>query len=119
MVGETLEKHCSNLFNTMLRPIMENAYFEKDNDVSDGTKGDFIFRDYDSGTEYVSIMFEMKNETDTHSTKHKNEDFLKNWMKTDVKRIVNLLYWCHSLNQIVNCIIMALLMFHIIMKKCM
>lgn len=77
MVGETLEKHCSNLFNTMLRPIMENAYFEKDNDVSDGTKGDFIFRDYDSGTEYVSIMFEMKNETDTHSTKHKNEDFLK------------------------------------------
>lgn len=77
MVGETLEKHCSNLFNTMLRPIMENAYFEKDNDVSDRTKGDFIFRDYDSGTEYVSIMFEMKNETDTHSTKHKNEDFLK------------------------------------------
>lgn len=77
MVGETLEKHCSNLFNTMLRPIMENVYFEKDNDVSDGTKGDFIFRDYDSGTEYVSIMFEMKNETDTHSTKHKNEDFLK------------------------------------------
>lgn len=77
MVGETLEKHCSYLFNTMLRPIMEHAYFEKDNDISDGTKGDFIFRDYDNGIEYVSIMFEMKNETDTHSTKHKNEDFLK------------------------------------------
>ena len=77
MVGETLEIHCSTLFNQMLRPVMPNAYFEKDNDASDGTKGDFIFRDSEDGTEYVSIMFEMKNEMDTTATKHKNEDFLK------------------------------------------
>lgn len=77
MVGETLEAHCATLFNTMLRPIMSSAYFEKDNDASEGSKGDFIFRDFDEGTEYVSIMFEMKNETDTPSTKHKNEEFFK------------------------------------------
>ena len=77
MVGETLEIHCSTLFNQLLRPVMPFAYFEKDNDATDGTKGDFIFRDSESGTEYVSIMFEMKNEMDTTATKHKNEDFLK------------------------------------------
>jgi len=77
MVGETLEIHCSTLFNQMLRPVMPNAYFEKDNDATDGTKGDFIFRDSEDGTEYVSIMFEMKNEMDTTATKHKNEDFFK------------------------------------------
>ncbi len=77
MVGETLEIHCSTLFNQMLRPVMPNAYFEKDNDASDGTKGDFIFRDTEDGTEYVSIMFEMKNEMDTTATKHKNEDFFR------------------------------------------
>lgn len=77
MVGETLEIHCSTQFNQMLRPVMPNAYFEKDNDASDGTKGDFIFRDSEDGTEYVSIMFEMKNEMDTTTTKHKNEDFFK------------------------------------------
>lgn len=77
MVGETLEQHCSTLFEQMLRPIMPNAYFEKDNDVSNGSKGDFIFRDTEDGYEYVSIMFEMKNEMDTTATKHKNEDFFK------------------------------------------
>ena len=77
MVGETLEAHCSTLFNQLLRPFMPYAYFEKDNEVLDGTKGDFIFRDYDNDTEYVSIMFEMKNEVDTTATKHKNEDFFK------------------------------------------
>lgn len=77
MVGETLETHCSTLFNQLLRPFMPNAYFEKDNEVLEGTKGDFIFRDYDDDTEYVSIMFEMKNEADTTATKHKNEDFFK------------------------------------------
>jgi len=77
MVGETLEQHCSTLFNQMLRPIMPNAYFEKDNDVVEGTKGDFVFRDSFDGQEYVSIMFEMKNENDETATKHKNEDFLK------------------------------------------
>ncbi len=77
MIGESLEQHCHNEFNK-LRPLFKNSYFEKDNDVKTGSKGDFIFRDYDDdGIELVSIMFEMKNEADTTSTKHKNEDFLK------------------------------------------
>ena len=77
MVGETLEQHCSIEFEQYLRPVMPNAYFDKDNDATDGTKGDFIFRDSEDDTEYISIMFEMKNEMDTTATKHKNEDFLK------------------------------------------
>ena len=77
MIGETLEQHCSNVFNGQMRPMFPNAYFEKDNDASGGTKGDFIFRDSVDGTEYISIMFEMKNEADTTATKHKNEDFFK------------------------------------------
>ena len=77
MIGETLEQHCSYEFNK-LRPLFKNAYFEKDNDVRTGSKGDFIFRDYDDNhDEIVSIMFEMKNEADATSTKHKNEDFFK------------------------------------------
>ena len=77
MIGETLEAHCSNVFNGQMRPMFPNAYFEKDNDASGGTKGDFIFRDSEDGTEYISIMFEMKNEADTTATRHKNEDFFK------------------------------------------
>ena len=76
MVGETLEIHCSTLFNQFLRPLMPYAYFEKDNEVVEGTKGDFVFRDRsEDGVEYISIMFEMKNENDETATKHKNEDF--------------------------------------------
>ena len=77
MVGETLEAHCSNVFNEEMRPMSPEAYFEKDNDVSGGTKGDFVFRDSVDGTEYISIMFEMKNESDETATKHKNEEFFK------------------------------------------
>ena len=78
MVGESLEIHCSTLFNQLLRPLMPYAYFEKDNEVVEGTKGDFVFRDKsEDGVEYISIMFEMKNEMDTTATKHKNDDFLK------------------------------------------
>ena len=77
MVGETLEVHCSTVFNGEMRPMFPNAYFEKDNDASGGSKGDFIFRDYADGFEYISIMFEMKNEMDETATKHKNEDFFK------------------------------------------
>ena len=77
MVGETLEQHCNFEFEQYIRPLMPNAYFNKDNDASAGTKGDFIFRDSEDGVEYISIMFEMKNENDTTATKHKNEDFLK------------------------------------------
>ena len=76
MVGETLEIHCSTEFDRV-RPLFPNAYFEKDNDASGGSKGDFIFRDYDEDMEYISIMFEMKNEMDETATKHKNEDFFK------------------------------------------
>lgn len=86
MIGETLEIHCSTQFNQMMRSMMPNAYFEKDNDASGGSKGDFIFRDYAAdGTEYISIMFEMKNEADETATKHKNEDFFK---KLDADRRV-------------------------------
>jgi hypothetical protein len=76
MVGETLEQHCATEF-ARIRPLFPNAYFEKDNEVVEGTKGDFVFRDKsDDGVEYISIMFEMKNENDETATKHKNEDFL-------------------------------------------
>jgi len=78
MIGETLEQHCETEFNRIRSTAFQRAYFEKDNDASTGSKGDYIFRDLDeSGTEIVSIMFEMKNESDTSATKKKNEDFLK------------------------------------------
>ena len=77
MIGETLEAHCSNVFNGQMRPMFPNAYFEKDNDASGGSKGDFIFRDYEDGMEYVSIMFEMKNEMEDTAHKHRNEDFFR------------------------------------------
>ena len=77
MIGESLEVHCHTEFNRVRTSMYPNAYFEKDNDRSDGTKGDFIFRDFAEGIEYISIMFEMKNECDTTATKHKNEDFFK------------------------------------------
>lgn len=77
MIGESLEKHCSDEFNS-IRSLFPRVYFEKDNDSSSGSKGDFIYRDYDEdGNEIVSIMFEMKNEADETATKHKNEDFFK------------------------------------------
>lgn len=78
MVGETLEQHCETEFNRLRATAFPRAYFEKDNDARSGSKGDYIYRDYDeAGTEYVSIMFDMKNEDDRTATKKKNEDFLK------------------------------------------
>lgn len=78
MVGETLEQHCETEFNKLRATAFKDAYFEKDNDARTGSKGDYIYRETDeSGAELISIMFEMKNETDTTSTKHKNEDFFK------------------------------------------
>jgi len=78
MVGETLEQHCETEFNRIRATAFPRAYFEKDNDARTGSKGDYIFRDADEqGTEIVSIMFEMKNESDTTTTKKRNEDFLK------------------------------------------
>ncbi len=78
MVGETLEQHCEIEFNRLRATGFPRAYFEKDTDVRSGSKGDYIFRDADeSGTEFISVMFEMKNESDATATKKKNEDFLK------------------------------------------
>lgn len=78
MVGETLEQHCEIEFNKLRATAFQNAYFEKDNDARTGSKGDYIFRETTTdGIEFISIMFEMKNEMDTTATKHKNEDFLK------------------------------------------
>ena len=77
MLGETLEQHCETEFNRLRASAFKNAYFEKDNDSSSGSKGDFIYRDYDDDKiEFISIMFEMKNEGDETATKKKNEDFL-------------------------------------------
>lgn len=79
MVGESLEQHCEIEFNKIRATAFPHAYFEKDNDVVEGTKGDFVFRECDpeTGEEIISIMFEMKNENDETRTKHKNEDFFK------------------------------------------
>ena len=78
MIGETLEQHCEMQFNSIRMAAFPNAYFEKDNDARTGSKGDFIFREADpNGVEFISIMFEMKNEMDETATKHKNEDFFK------------------------------------------
>lgn len=78
MVGETLEQHCQIEFNKLRATAFKNAYFEKDNDVKTGSKGDYIYRDYtDEKIEFISVMFEMKNENDETATKHKNEDFFK------------------------------------------
>ena len=78
MVGETLEQHCETQFNQLRATAFKNAYFEKDNDSRSGSKGDYIYREYDeSDVEIISIMFEMKNEMDETATKHKNADFFK------------------------------------------
>lgn len=78
MIGESLERHCENEFNKLRATAFKNAYFEKDNDARSGSKGDYIFKEFDeNGVEIISIMFEMKNEMDTTATKHKNEDFFK------------------------------------------
>ncbi len=77
MIGESLEQHCEMEFNKLRATAFQNAYFEKDNDIKTGSKGDFIYRESSGDVEFISIMFEMKNEMDTTATKHKNEDFFK------------------------------------------
>ncbi len=77
MVGESLERHCLNQFNSLRMTAFPEAYFEKDNDAHTGSKGDFIFRESKDGVEFISIMFEMKNEMEETAAKHKNEDFFK------------------------------------------
>ena len=77
MIGESLEQHCLSQFNSLRMTAFPDAYFEKDNDARSGSKGDFIFRESRDGVEFISIMFEMKNEADETATKHKNEDFFR------------------------------------------
>lgn len=78
MIGESLEVHCSNEFNRVRTTMYPNAYFDKDNDASHGSKGDFIFRDYTDGMEYISIMFEMKNEMDkTATTGNEYDEYIR------------------------------------------
>lgn len=87
MVGETLEQHCENEFNKLRATGFQRAHFEKDNDAKSGSKGDYIYREHDeSGTEIISIMFEMKNEGDNTNTKHKNEDFLRELDKDRIEK---------------------------------
>ena len=92
LLGEDLEQHCFTLYNQTLAPVMPNASFEKDNtavkdeDETKGSKGDFIFRDKEDGTEYISIMFEMKNEADTSANKHRNDQFFEKLDKDRVKK---------------------------------
>ena len=87
MVGETLEQHCEVEFNKLRATGFQNAYFEKDNDASGGSKGDYIYRETDeSGTEIISIMFEMKNEGDETATKKRNEDFLRELDKDRIEK---------------------------------
>lgn len=97
MVGESLEQHCLIQFNSIRMAAFPNAYFEKDNDARSGSKGDFIFREAIEGTEFLSIMFEMKNEMDETATKHKNEDFLKELDKDRREKNVNMRYWSRCL----------------------
>lgn len=85
-VGEDLEQYCNKLYEQSLRAVMPNATFGKDNDASDGSKGDFIFRDSEDGTEYVSIMFEMKNENEETASKHRNSDFFAKLDKDRAKK---------------------------------
>jgi hypothetical protein len=89
MLGETLEQHCAIEFDRIRSAAFPRAYFEKDNDARNGSKGDFIFRDYDeSGLEFISVMFEMKNESDTSSTKKKNEDFFNTANYNEAKFVI-------------------------------
>jgi hypothetical protein len=87
MIGETLEQHCENEFNKLRATAFPNAYFEKDNNSSSGSKGDFIYRETDEqGNEIISIMFEMKNEGDETATKKRNEDFFKELDKDRIEK---------------------------------
>lgn len=93
MIGETLELHCENEFNKLRSTAFPKAYFEKDNDARSGSKGDYIYRENDEhGNEIISIMFEMKNESDTTATKKRNEDFLKELDKDRTEKNVNMQY---------------------------
>ena len=119
MVGETLEQHCETEFNRIRATAFPRAYFEKDNDARTGSKGDYIFRDSDeASTEIVSIMFEMKNESDRTATKNKNEDFLKELDKDRIEKGCEYAIWFLCLNPTVSSITPASSMCSIDFQKC-
>ena len=119
MVGETLEQHCETEFNRIRATAFPQAYFEKDNDASSGSKGDYLFRDLDNDdNEIVSIMFEMKNENDETATKKKNEDFLKNSIEIGLRRVVNTPFLFLCSNPKVSYTTQVSLMFFIDTRKC-
>lgn len=120
LIGETLEQHCENEFNQIRATAFKNAYFEKDTDIKAGTKGDYIFRDYDDdNNEIVSIMFEMKTRKIKRRPNKRMMISLPNWTRTEKRKTVNMRYWYHFWKKIMNYITPALWMFHINMKKCM
>ena len=115
MIGESLEQHCLTQFNSIRMTAFPNAYFEKDNDAKTGSKGDFIYRESsEEGTEFISIMFEMKNEADTTATKH-----LKNWTKTAEKKAASMRFLYLFWKLTMSCITMVLWTCHISFLKCM
>lgn len=120
MIGESLEQHCLTQFNSIRMTAFPNAYFEKDNDAKTGSKGDFIYRESsEEGTEFISIMFEMKNEADTTATKHKNEDFFKELDKTAEKKAASMRFLYLFWKLTMSCITMVLWTCHISFLKCM
>lgn len=120
MVGETLEQHCEIEFNRIRATAFPTAYFEKDNDASTGSKGDYIFRESNNeDIEVVSIMFEMKNENDTTATKKKMKTSSKSWIRIEMRKTVNMRYWCHCWSRITNSTIPASWMSLIGIRRCM
>ena len=110
MVGESLEQHCEIEFNKLRSTAFPRAYFEKDNDASSGSKGDYVFKDFDeNGTEIVSIMFEMKKRMTPQQQKVKTKIFLENSIRTETKRGANMLYWSHCWSRKMSSIMPVLL----------
>ncbi len=119
MIGESLEQHCENEFNKLRSTAFQNAYFEKDNDASGGTKGDYIYREVVDGVEVLSIMFEMKNESDATATKKKNEDFLNKLDKDRKDKNVSTQFWYPYWSRITNITTVASWTCLIATRRCM
>ena len=120
MVGESLEQHCEIEFNKLRATAFRHAYFEKDNDDRGGTKGDYIYREAsEDGVEFISIMFEMKNEMDATATKHKNEDFFKKLDKDRNDKNCEYAVLVSTLKPIASFTTPASSTFHTAIRKCM
>lgn len=120
MVGESLEQHCMNEFNKIRATAFRNAYFDKDNDASSGSKGDFIYRECDeNGVEIISIMFEMKTSRTPPPPRKRTSISSKSLTRTDIRKIANTLYLFHFWKATASFITQASQMFHMLMIKCM